>query len=81
MWTMLIIREAWYGSTRFSDFERVLGCPRNVLAERLRKPRRAPPCAPPTGDAAATSTSGFVANETTMSGPRTSTASRALAFA
>ncbi|MFM9589256.1 winged helix-turn-helix transcriptional regulator [Streptomyces scabiei] len=36
-WTILILREVWYGSSRFSDFERVLGCPRNLLAARLRK--------------------------------------------
>ncbi|WP_069768910.1 helix-turn-helix domain-containing protein [Streptomyces sp. LUP30] len=35
-WTILILREVWYGSSRFSDFERVLGCPRNLLATRLR---------------------------------------------
>jgi DNA-binding HxlR family transcriptional regulator len=35
-WTILILREVWYGSSRFSDFERVLGCPRNLLAARLR---------------------------------------------
>ncbi|MFF1443168.1 winged helix-turn-helix transcriptional regulator [Streptomyces sp. NPDC058295] len=35
-WTLLILREVWYGSSRFSDFERVLGCPRNLLATRLR---------------------------------------------
>ena len=35
-WTLLILREVWYGSSRFGDFERVLGCPRNLLAERLR---------------------------------------------
>ncbi|MDX3665607.1 winged helix-turn-helix transcriptional regulator [Streptomyces europaeiscabiei] len=35
-WTMLILREVWYGSSRFSDFVRVLGCPRNLLATRLR---------------------------------------------
>jgi DNA-binding HxlR family transcriptional regulator len=35
-WTILILREVWYGSSRFSDFERILGCPRNLLAERLR---------------------------------------------
>ncbi|GLU48319.1 winged helix-turn-helix transcriptional regulator [Nocardiopsis ansamitocini] len=35
-WTILILREVWYGSFRFSDFERVLGCPRNLLAARLR---------------------------------------------
>ena len=36
-WTLLILREVWYGASRFSDFERTLGCPRNLLAERLRK--------------------------------------------
>ena len=36
-WTILILREVWYGSSRFNEFERVLGCPRNLLAERLRK--------------------------------------------
>lgn len=35
-WTILILREVWYGSFRFSDLERVLGCPRNLLAARLR---------------------------------------------
>ena len=36
-WTILILREVWYGSSRFGEFERILGCPRNLLAERLRK--------------------------------------------
>lgn len=35
-WTFLIVREAWYGVGRFADFERALGCTRNLLAERLR---------------------------------------------
>lgn len=35
-WTILILREVWYGSSRFGDFERVLKCPRNLLAARLR---------------------------------------------
>ncbi|UXX91415.1 helix-turn-helix transcriptional regulator [Streptomyces sp. AD2-2] len=35
-WTILILREVYYGSSRFSEFERVLGCPRNLLAARLR---------------------------------------------
>lgn len=35
-WTLLILREAQYGVTRFADFLEVLGCPRNLLAERLR---------------------------------------------
>ncbi len=35
-WTLLILREAWYGVARFSDFEKRLGCPRNLLSERLK---------------------------------------------
>lgn len=35
-WTFLILRDAWYGLDRFADFERVLGCARNLLADRLR---------------------------------------------
>ncbi|WP_234390518.1 winged helix-turn-helix transcriptional regulator [Streptomyces sp. MMG1533] len=35
-WTILILCEVWYGSSRFGDFESVLGCPRNLLAARLR---------------------------------------------
>lgn len=34
-WTFLVVREAWYGIGRFADFERALGCARNLLAERL----------------------------------------------
>jgi DNA-binding HxlR family transcriptional regulator len=34
-WTLLIVREAWYGVGRFADFERALGCARNLLADRL----------------------------------------------
>jgi DNA-binding HxlR family transcriptional regulator len=34
-WTFLIIRESFYGATRFAQFQRVLECPRNLLAERL----------------------------------------------
>jgi DNA-binding HxlR family transcriptional regulator len=34
-WTFLIVREAWYGVGRFADFERALGCTRNLLADRL----------------------------------------------
>lgn len=36
-WSLLIIRECVRGSSRFSDFETVLGCPKNLLADRLRK--------------------------------------------
>lgn len=34
-WTPLVLREALYGTTRFDDFERVLGIGRNVLTQRL----------------------------------------------
>ena len=34
-WTFLILRESFYGSTRFEQFHRVLQCPRNLLSERL----------------------------------------------
>ena len=36
-WTLLILRESFYGSTRFEQFHRVLNCPRNLLSERLTK--------------------------------------------
>jgi DNA-binding HxlR family transcriptional regulator len=34
-WTLLIVRDAFYGVTRFSDFRDHLRIPRAVLAERL----------------------------------------------
>ena len=34
-WTLLIIRDAFYGVSRFSDFRDHLGIPRAVLTERL----------------------------------------------
>jgi DNA-binding HxlR family transcriptional regulator len=34
-WTMLIIRDAFLGVTRFDDFQARLGISRNILAERL----------------------------------------------
>lgn len=34
-WTMLIVRESFYGATRFEQFHTVLQCPRNLLSERL----------------------------------------------
>ena len=34
-WTLLIIRDAFYGVRRFSDFHGHLGIPRAVLSERL----------------------------------------------
>jgi DNA-binding HxlR family transcriptional regulator len=35
-WTLLIIRDAFYGVVRFTDFREHLGIPPAVLAERLR---------------------------------------------
>ena len=34
-WTLLILRESFYGATRFEQFHTVLQCPRNLLSERL----------------------------------------------
>jgi DNA-binding HxlR family transcriptional regulator len=34
-WTLLIIRESFYGATRFEQFHSVLQCARNLLSERL----------------------------------------------
>jgi DNA-binding HxlR family transcriptional regulator len=36
-WTMLVIREAFMGTRRFDDFQRKLGCARNVLTDRLNR--------------------------------------------
>lgn len=36
-WTLLILRESFYGATRFEQFHSVLNCPRNLLSERLSK--------------------------------------------
>jgi DNA-binding HxlR family transcriptional regulator len=35
-WTLLVLREAFYGIRRFADFQRALGCARNILSARLR---------------------------------------------
>lgn len=35
-WAILILREAFYGATRFDQFERALGIAPNILAARLR---------------------------------------------
>ena len=35
-WTLMIIRDAFFGVRRFADFERGLGISKNVLAARLR---------------------------------------------
>jgi DNA-binding HxlR family transcriptional regulator len=34
-WTIPILRECFFGISRFSDFERYLGCARNLLSARL----------------------------------------------
>jgi len=35
-WTLLVLREAFYGLRRFDDFHTALGCARNLLATRLK---------------------------------------------
>ena len=36
-WSLLIVRDAFLGSARFSEFQRSLGIARNVLAQRLSR--------------------------------------------
>lgn len=36
-WTILILREAFFGSRRFEDFQKHLGIARNILTVRLKK--------------------------------------------
>jgi DNA-binding HxlR family transcriptional regulator len=36
-WTILILREAFFGSRRFEDFQKQLGIARNILTIRLNK--------------------------------------------
>jgi streptomycin 3"-adenylyltransferase len=36
-WTLLIVREAFKGASRFSEFQRGLGLAKNILSNRLRK--------------------------------------------
>lgn len=35
-WTLLIVRDAFGGKTRFSEFQKSLGLAKNILTERLR---------------------------------------------
>jgi DNA-binding HxlR family transcriptional regulator len=35
-WSLLIVRDAFDGTSRFSDFQRGLGVARSILADRLR---------------------------------------------
>ncbi|WP_319456046.1 MULTISPECIES: helix-turn-helix domain-containing protein [unclassified Mycobacterium] len=34
-WTLLVLREAFYGARRFEQFQASVGCARNLLTERL----------------------------------------------
>lgn len=34
-WTLLVLREAFYGARRFEEFQAHVGCARNILSERL----------------------------------------------
>lgn len=36
-WTILILRESFFGTRRFEDFQKHLGIARNILTARLRK--------------------------------------------
>ncbi|MGW1729086.1 winged helix-turn-helix transcriptional regulator [Streptomyces sp. NPDC002306] len=36
-WSLLIVRDALSGMTRFSEFQRSLGCAKNILSARLAK--------------------------------------------
>lgn len=36
-WSLLVIRDAFDGITRFGDFQRSLGAARNILSDRLRR--------------------------------------------
>ena len=36
-WTLLVLREAFFGLRRFEEMQQALGCARNVLSDRLAK--------------------------------------------
>lgn len=36
-WTLLIVRDAFFGARRFGEFERSLGIAKNILTARLRR--------------------------------------------
>ena len=36
-WTLLIVRDAFFGKTRFSEFQESLGIAKNILSDRLRR--------------------------------------------
>ena len=36
-WTLLVVRDAFFGARRFSDFEKSLGISKNILTDRLQR--------------------------------------------
>ena len=36
-WTLLVVREAFFGTERFADFQENLGIAKNILSDRLRR--------------------------------------------
>ncbi|HEY8155129.1 MAG TPA: helix-turn-helix domain-containing protein [Myxococcota bacterium] len=36
-WTLLIVRDAFFGARRFGDFEKSLGISKNILSDRLQR--------------------------------------------
>jgi DNA-binding HxlR family transcriptional regulator len=36
-WTLLVVRDAFFGARRFSDFEKSLGIAKNILSNRLAR--------------------------------------------
>ena len=36
-WSLVVLREAFFGIRRFDDFHRAIGCARNLLSDRLAK--------------------------------------------
>ena len=36
-WTLLVLREAFYGTRRFDEFHSAIGCARSILSDRLSK--------------------------------------------
>ena len=36
-WTLLVVRDAYFGARRFGDFEKSLGIAKNILADRLER--------------------------------------------
>jgi DNA-binding HxlR family transcriptional regulator len=36
-WTLLVVRDAFFGARRFSDFEKSLGIAKNILSDRLQR--------------------------------------------